>query len=91
MKPPKVEPQVTGKRNKKKIDSSPATKPHIPFQHRLEEPELPPEPFQHMQFLDCNLEVGRVIFDRVLSLPAGDNQRVHWGTRSARVQRTTKE
>ncbi|MHC5747527.1 MAG: hypothetical protein ACYTXT_37755 [Nostoc sp.] len=32
MKPLKVEPQVTGKRNKKKIDSPPATKLHIPFQ-----------------------------------------------------------
>jgi hypothetical protein len=28
-----------------------------------EEPELPPEPCQHMQFLDCNSEVGRVIFE----------------------------
>ncbi|MDZ7968449.1 MAG: hypothetical protein RM368_26450 [Nostoc sp. DedSLP03] len=63
LEPPKVEPQVTGKRNKKKIDSPPATKPYIPFQDRLEEPELPPEPCQHMQFLDCNLEVGRVIFE----------------------------
>ncbi len=61
--PPKVEPQVTGKRNKKKIDLPPAAKPHIPFQNRLEEPELPPSPCQHMQFLDCNLEVGRVIFE----------------------------
>ncbi|WP_331001113.1 hypothetical protein [Nostoc commune] len=60
---PKVEPQVTGKRNKKKIDSPPATKAHIPFQDRSEEPELPPEPCQHMQFLDCNSEVGRVIFE----------------------------
>jgi hypothetical protein len=63
VEPPKIEPQVTGKRNKKKIDSPPATKPHIPFQDRSEEPELSPEPCQHMQFLDCNLEVGRVIFE----------------------------
>ncbi|MHC5763042.1 hypothetical protein [Nostoc sp.] len=28
-----------------------------------EEEELPPEPCQHMQFLDCNSEVGRVIFE----------------------------
>ncbi|MEA5605904.1 hypothetical protein [Nostoc sp. UHCC 0252] len=28
-----------------------------------EEPELPPEPCQHMQFLDCNSEVERVIFE----------------------------
>jgi hypothetical protein len=63
IKRPKVEPQVTGKRNKKKKDSPPATKPYIPFQDRPEEPELPPEPCQHMQFLDCNLEVGRVIFE----------------------------
>ncbi|MDZ8264388.1 hypothetical protein [Nostoc sp. ChiQUE01b] len=61
--PPKVESQVTGKRNKKKIDSPPVTKPHIPFQDRPEEPELPPSPCQHMQFLDCNLEIGRVIFE----------------------------
>ncbi|WP_322704163.1 hypothetical protein [Nostoc sp. DedQUE04] len=47
---------MTGKRNKKKIDSPPATKPYIPFQDRNEEPELPPEPCQHMQFLDCNSE-----------------------------------
>ncbi|WP_141699881.1 hypothetical protein, partial [Nostoc sp. KVJ20] len=40
--PPKVEQQPTGKRNKKKIDSPPVTKPHIPFQDRSEEPELPP-------------------------------------------------
>lgn len=62
MKPPKVKQQVTGKRNKKK-DSPPATKPYIPFQDRPEEPELPPSPCQHMQFLDCNSEVGRVIFE----------------------------
>ena len=61
--PPKVEPQVTGKRNKKKIDSLQATKPYIPFQNRPEEPELPPEPCQHIQFMDCNSEVGRVIFE----------------------------
>ncbi|MBD2416035.1 hypothetical protein FACHB389_34700 [Nostoc calcicola FACHB-389] len=35
----------------------------MPFQNRSEEPELPPEPCQHMQFLDCNSEVGRVIFE----------------------------
>ncbi|MBN3945697.1 MAG: hypothetical protein HWQ38_04095 [Nostoc sp. NMS7] len=35
----------------------------MPFQDRLEEPELPPEPCQHMQFLDCNSEIGRVIFE----------------------------
>lgn len=63
LEPPKVEPQVTGKRNKKKIDLPPATKPYIPFQDRPEEPELPPEPCQHTQFLDCNSEVGRVIFE----------------------------
>lgn len=63
LEPPKVEPQVAGKRNKKKIDLSPATKPHIPFQDRSEKPELPPELCQHMQFLDCNSEVGRVIFE----------------------------
>ncbi|MBD2512936.1 hypothetical protein H6G91_38185 [Nostoc muscorum FACHB-395] len=28
-----------------------------------EEEELAPEPCQHMQFLDCNSEVGRVIFE----------------------------
>ncbi|WP_341532011.1 hypothetical protein WKK05_40690 (plasmid) [Nostoc sp. UHCC 0302] len=61
--PPKVEQQVTGKRNKKKIDSPPATKSYIPFQDRPEEPELPPEPCQHIQFMDCNSEVGRVIFE----------------------------
>ncbi|MBD0327825.1 MAG: hypothetical protein ICV68_15430 [Pyrinomonadaceae bacterium] len=42
-KPP--EPQVTSKRSKKKIDSPPAVKAHIPFQDRSEEPELPPEPY----------------------------------------------
>jgi hypothetical protein len=65
-KPPdlqKVEPQVTGKRNKKKIDSPPATKSFQPFQDRPEEPELPPEPCQHIQLMDCNSEVGRVIFE----------------------------
>ncbi|WP_341531311.1 hypothetical protein WKK05_36900 (plasmid) [Nostoc sp. UHCC 0302] len=61
--PLKVEPQAAGKRNKKKIDSPPATKPYIPFQDRPEEPELPPEPCQHVQFLDCNSEVGRIIFE----------------------------
>ncbi|WP_223278365.1 hypothetical protein [Nostoc sp. 'Peltigera membranacea cyanobiont' 232] len=30
---------------------------------KSEEEELPPEPCQHMQFLDCNLEIGRVIFE----------------------------
>ncbi|MCC5611926.1 hypothetical protein LC612_35645 [Nostoc sp. CHAB 5834] len=40
LEPPKVKPQVTGKRNKKKIDSPPATKPYIPFQDRPEEPQL---------------------------------------------------
>jgi hypothetical protein len=54
---------VAGKHNKKKIDLPPAAKPHIPFQDRSEEPELPPEPCQHMQFLDCNSEVGRVILE----------------------------
>ncbi|WP_199338525.1 hypothetical protein [Nostoc sp. FACHB-133] len=63
LEPPKVKPQMTGKRNKKKKDSPPATKPYIPFQDRPEEPELPPSPCQHMQFLDCNSEVGRVIFE----------------------------
>jgi hypothetical protein len=27
------------------------------------EEELPLEPFQHMQFLDCDSEIGRVIFE----------------------------
>lgn len=34
-----------------------------PSEFYTEESELPPEPCQHIQFLDCNSEVGRIIFE----------------------------
>ncbi|MBD6621076.1 hypothetical protein FNW02_36500 [Komarekiella sp. 'clone 1'] len=46
---------------KKKLDSLPQSKPHI-FE-RSDEEELPPQMCQHMQFLDCDKSVGRVVFE----------------------------
>ncbi|RCJ42012.1 hypothetical protein A6770_35550 [Nostoc minutum NIES-26] len=45
------------------MDSLPVTKREQRVPDRPEEPELPPECCQHVQFLDCNKEVGRIIFE----------------------------
>ncbi|WP_226890043.1 hypothetical protein [Nostoc sp. MG11] len=47
---------------KKKLDSPQGTNAHL-FEKSDEEKELPPQHCQHMQFLDCDKPVGRVVFE----------------------------
>jgi hypothetical protein len=49
-------------RPKKKLNSPQENKPHA-FERSDEEPELPPQMCQHMQFFDCDKPVGRVVFE----------------------------
>jgi hypothetical protein len=61
--PPKVIPQPTANRKKKKIDSPLPSKLQETFEPHSEEPELLPEKCQHIKFLDCNKPVSRIIFE----------------------------